>query len=197
MWHPCHPYLPSAVRSSYDWRMSAGCAGLGDFYASCRRAQRWLSAAVAIKSPCGAVVSNAPSRWMVKEMRRNPRGRVVLVTGASRGIGRRTAERLAKLGARLALTARSAEDLAKVAGECRAAGAEAEAFPGDLTKPEDRERIVAATVARFGGARRARELRRGVQLRRVRDFDRRDRAAGDGSELLRPGRDDPRRASRT
>ena len=87
---------------------------------------------------------------MVKEMRRNPRGRVILVTGASRGIGRRTAERLAKLGASLALTARSAEDLAKVVGECRASGAEAEAFPGDLTRPDDRERIVAATVARFG-----------------------------------------------
>jgi short-subunit dehydrogenase len=83
-------------------------------------------------------------------MRRDVRGRVILVTGASRGIGRRTAERLAKLGARLALSARSAEDLAKVVGECRAAGTEAEAFPGDLTKPEDRERIAAATVARFG-----------------------------------------------
>lgn len=83
-------------------------------------------------------------------MRRNLRGRVVLVTGASRGIGRRTAERLAKLGARLALTARSAEDLAKVAGECRAAGAEVEVIPGDLTLPQDRERIVAATVERYG-----------------------------------------------
>ena len=83
-------------------------------------------------------------------MRRDVRGRVILVTGASRGIGRRTAERLAKLGARLALSARSAEDLAKAVGECRAAGAETEAFPGDLTKPVDRERIVAATVARFG-----------------------------------------------
>jgi NAD(P)-dependent dehydrogenase (short-subunit alcohol dehydrogenase family) len=87
----------------------------------------------------------------VRVMRRNLRGRSVLVTGASRGIGRRTAERLAKLGARLALTARSAEDLAKVVGECRASGTEAEAFPGDLTKPEDRDRIVAAAVARFGG----------------------------------------------
>src|SRR5437763_11810355 len=84
-------------------------------------------------------------------MRRNLRGRVVLVTGASRGIGRRTAERLAKLGARLALTARSVEDLAKVVGECRASGAEAEAFPGDLTSPVDRDRIAAATAARFGG----------------------------------------------
>jgi NAD(P)-dependent dehydrogenase (short-subunit alcohol dehydrogenase family) len=88
---------------------------------------------------------------MVKEMRRNLRGRIVLVTGASRGIGRRTAERLAKFGARLALTARSAEDLAKVVAECRGSGTEAEAFVGDLTKPADREQIVAATVARFGG----------------------------------------------
>jgi short-subunit dehydrogenase len=83
-------------------------------------------------------------------MRRNLRGRVVLVTGASRGIGRRAAERLAKLGAILALTARSADDLTKVVGELRALGARAEAFPGDLTKPDDRERIVSQTVARFG-----------------------------------------------
>ncbi len=83
-------------------------------------------------------------------MRRDLRGRVVLVTGASRGIGRRTAERLAKLGAILALTARSADDLTKLVGELRARGAQAEAFAGDLTKSEDRERIVSQTVARFG-----------------------------------------------
>ena len=83
-------------------------------------------------------------------MRRDVRGRVVLVTGASRGIGRRAAERLAQLGAILALTARSADDLAKLVSELKAAGAQAEAFPGDLTKPEDRERIVSASVARFG-----------------------------------------------
>jgi short-subunit dehydrogenase len=88
---------------------------------------------------------------MVRAMRRNLRGRVILVTGASRGIGRRAAERLAKLGARLALTARSTEDLAKVVAECKAAGAEAEAVPGDLTKPDDRARIVADAAARFGG----------------------------------------------
>ena len=84
-------------------------------------------------------------------MRRDLRGRVVLITGASRGIGRRAAERLAKLGARLALTARSADDLAKVVAECKALGAEAEAFIGDLTNPDDRAKIVADTVARFGG----------------------------------------------
>jgi short-subunit dehydrogenase len=83
-------------------------------------------------------------------MRRDVRGRVVLVTGASRGIGRRAAERLAKRGAILALTARSADDLTRAVGDVKDLGAEAEAFPGDLTKAEDRERIVSQTVARFG-----------------------------------------------
>src|SRR5262245_13281299 len=80
---------------------------------------------------------------------RDMRGRVVLVTGASRGIGRRVALRLAKLGAILALTARSTDELTKLVDELRATGAQAEAFPGDLTKPNDRERIVSGTVARF------------------------------------------------
>jgi short-subunit dehydrogenase len=84
-------------------------------------------------------------------MRRYVRGRVALVTGASRGIGRRVAERLARLGARLALTARSAEELAKLAGDLRANGTDVEAFPADLTSPADRERLVNATVTRFGG----------------------------------------------
>ncbi len=83
-------------------------------------------------------------------MSRDVRGRVVLVTGASRGIGKRLALRLAKLGAKVALTARSVDDLTKLVAEVRALGANAESVPGDLTKPEDRERIVADTVSRFG-----------------------------------------------
>lgn len=84
-------------------------------------------------------------------MRRELRDRVVLVTGASRGIGRRTAERLARLGARLALTARTAADLDRVVTACQTAGADCAAFPADLTNPADRARLVAATVGRFGG----------------------------------------------
>jgi short-subunit dehydrogenase len=76
---------------------------------------------------------------------------VILVTGASRGIGKRVAERLAKLGARLAITARSAEEIAKLARDLQAHGAEVEAIPADLTRPEDRERLVSTTVTRFGG----------------------------------------------
>jgi short-subunit dehydrogenase len=84
-------------------------------------------------------------------MRRDVRARVVLVTGASRGIGLRVAERLAKRGARLAVTARSADDLEKLVGKLRAHGAEAEFFPADLTNPADRERLVSGTAERFGG----------------------------------------------
>jgi short-subunit dehydrogenase len=84
-------------------------------------------------------------------MRRELRGRVVLVTGASRGIGRRTAERLANRGARLALTSRSVDELAKIVAQCRSHGAEVEGFPADLTSPADREKLVADVVARFGG----------------------------------------------
>src|SRR5437016_938480 len=83
-------------------------------------------------------------------MRRDVRGRVVLITGASRGIGKRVAERLAKLGARLALTARSSGELAKIAGELRAAGTEVETFPADIANAQDRSRIVGAVVERFG-----------------------------------------------
>ncbi|QJW94339.1 SDR family NAD(P)-dependent oxidoreductase [Frigoriglobus tundricola] len=81
---------------------------------------------------------------------RDVRGRVVLITGASRGIGRRVADRLAKRGAILALTARSGADLTKLVSELNAAGTQAEAFPGDITVPADRARIVSATVTRFG-----------------------------------------------
>lgn len=83
-------------------------------------------------------------------MRRSMRGRVVLITGASRGIGKRVAERLAKRGARLALTSRSADDLAALAADLKAAGTEVEPFPADLTDLHGRDRLVRAVVDRYG-----------------------------------------------
>jgi short-subunit dehydrogenase len=77
--------------------------------------------------------------------------RIVLVTGASRGIGRRSALELAKEGARLAITARSQPELEKLATEIRGLGAEVSLFPADLTNPEDRERLIAEVVDCFGG----------------------------------------------
>src|SRR5438270_6872222 len=84
-------------------------------------------------------------------MRRSIRGRIVLITGASRGIGRRLAGRLADRGARLALTARSADELDALARQLKDQGVEAEAVPADLTDPQDRARLVRAVADRFGG----------------------------------------------
>jgi hypothetical protein len=79
------------------------------------------------------------------------RGRVVLLTGASGGIGRATARRLAAGGARLALLGRSEAPLRAVEAEVRALGGEAIVVPGDVRSPADTSRAVGATVAHFGG----------------------------------------------
>ncbi|MET9169786.1 SDR family oxidoreductase [Streptomyces misionensis] len=76
--------------------------------------------------------------------------RVVLITGASRGIGRAVALAFAREGARLVLAARSAEGLAGVEAEVRALGSEALSVPTDVTSPEAVTALVDAAVARFG-----------------------------------------------
>ena len=76
-------------------------------------------------------------------------GRVALVTGASRGIGRATALALARQGARVVAAAR--EDHAQgVAAEIAAAGGDALAATVDVTDQSSVEAMVAAATARFG-----------------------------------------------
>ncbi|MGD8624131.1 MAG: SDR family NAD(P)-dependent oxidoreductase [Anaerolineae bacterium] len=74
----------------------------------------------------------------------------VIVTGASRGLGAATARLAAQLGAAVALVARSADDLERVAGEIRDTGGQALPLVGDVTRAGDCERVVAGTVERFG-----------------------------------------------
>jgi dehydrogenase/reductase SDR family member 7B len=78
------------------------------------------------------------------------RDRVVLITGGSSGIGRATAVRLAGLGARLVLAARSADVLDEVANEIRNVGSEAISVPTDVTCPDDCAHAVDAAVQHFG-----------------------------------------------
>ena len=74
-------------------------------------------------------------------------GKVALVCGASRGIGRAIAEELAAEGASLALCSRDAEKLEATAA---AIGPEVLAIEADLGVPGEPTRVVEAAVARFG-----------------------------------------------
>jgi short-subunit dehydrogenase len=86
-------------------------------------------------------------------LRRTPRdlgGRVVVVTGASSGIGRATAVALAGRRARVVLAARDAAGLEEVAQECHALGGEALAVPTDVTDAEAVDALARRAVERFG-----------------------------------------------
>ena len=76
-------------------------------------------------------------------------GKVVVVTGASAGIGRAVCRELAPQRPRLVLAARDEARLHAVAEECRARGAEALVAPTDVTVPEQCRTLVERTLARF------------------------------------------------
>jgi NAD(P)-dependent dehydrogenase (short-subunit alcohol dehydrogenase family) len=86
-------------------------------------------------------------------------GKVAIVTGSSRGIGKRTALALARRGARLVVTARTVEasqnelpgTIGQTVKEIKSLGAEAIAVAADLSDSGDLEQIVGSAIDRFGG----------------------------------------------
>jgi NAD(P)-dependent dehydrogenase (short-subunit alcohol dehydrogenase family) len=78
-------------------------------------------------------------------------GRVALVTGASSGIGRATALKLAQLGCHVAVTGRRADALEPVVHEIRSAGRKAIAIAGDVRDERHATGAVERTVAELGG----------------------------------------------
>jgi len=78
-------------------------------------------------------------------------GRVAIVTGGGRGIGRAVAVRLAGEGANVAISYRSNEDAAEEAAEAvRGAGVECEIFRGDVASPEDVQALFRGVSDAFG-----------------------------------------------
>ncbi len=78
------------------------------------------------------------------------RGKVVMITGASQGLGRALALAFAQEGANLIVNSRNADSLDPVAEEARGAGTEVLAIPGDVSRSTHVEQLVDAAVERFG-----------------------------------------------
>lgn len=75
---------------------------------------------------------------------------VVIITGASSGIGQACALEYAKQGASVVLAARNQEKLAELELAVTELGAEALSVPFDVTKEEDRQRLINTTIEKFG-----------------------------------------------
>jgi NAD(P)-dependent dehydrogenase (short-subunit alcohol dehydrogenase family) len=78
------------------------------------------------------------------------RGKVALVTGGSRGIGRAIAEAYVQNGASVFICGRNAKDVEAALGEMQQAGESVDGVAGDVGSAEDVERIVGKAVQRFG-----------------------------------------------
>jgi NADP-dependent 3-hydroxy acid dehydrogenase YdfG len=76
-------------------------------------------------------------------------GAVVVITGASSGVGRATAHAFARHGAKLVLAARGEQALLAVAEECRALGAEAVVQPTDVADPDAVDRLAWRALQEF------------------------------------------------
>ncbi|EFQ81939.1 NAD-binding protein [Aeromicrobium marinum DSM 15272] len=111
--------------------------------------------------------------------RRAVQGRTIMITGATSGIGRATAFRLATLGATVVLVARSAEDLEHMVDEIRSDGGTAVAYPCDLTDLEAVDEMVKEVERDLDGVdvlvnNAGRSIRRSLRLSydRFHDFER-------------------------
>ncbi|CAE6965924.1 MULTISPECIES: SDR family oxidoreductase [Pseudomonas] len=83
-------------------------------------------------------------------MSNNISGKVVVITGASSGLGEASARHLSKLGAKVVLAARRKERLEQLVGELVAAGGEAVAYQTDVTRADEVKALIQGAVDTYG-----------------------------------------------
>jgi NADP-dependent 3-hydroxy acid dehydrogenase YdfG len=83
-------------------------------------------------------------------MSNNIEGKIVVITGASSGLGEATARHLAALGASVVLGARRTDKLDAIVRDITAAGGEAKAFATDVTRKADVDALIASSISSFG-----------------------------------------------
>src|SRR5471032_3191490 len=77
-------------------------------------------------------------------------GKVAVITGSSRGIGRASAELLARLGAKVVISSRKAEACEEVAAGIRKAGGDAHVIPCNISRREEVEALIAGSTKHYG-----------------------------------------------
>ena len=98
----------------------------------------------------GAILATQRMLRKIEREKFDLSGKIVLITGGSRGFGLALAQEFGALGARLALCARDAAELEKACKMLAEKGIEAQPFTADVTKPDQINELVKAVVQHFG-----------------------------------------------